>query len=91
MERPLVIGHRGASGYRPEHTRAAYELAFTQLCGAQQLPCARLGATAGDSLEIDGAFAVSLRELREAYEGTLPRLLGPLAGATADAPAAPAL
>jgi glycerophosphoryl diester phosphodiesterase len=26
--RPVVIGHRGASGYRPEHTRAAYELAF---------------------------------------------------------------
>ena len=26
--RPLVVGHRGASGYRPEHTRAAYELAF---------------------------------------------------------------
>jgi len=24
---PLVIAHRGASGYRPEHTRAAYELA----------------------------------------------------------------
>jgi glycerophosphoryl diester phosphodiesterase len=24
---PIVIGHRGASGYRPEHTRAAYELA----------------------------------------------------------------
>ncbi|WP_403021425.1 glycerophosphodiester phosphodiesterase family protein [Salinibacterium sp. GXW1014] len=26
--RPLVIAHRGASGYRPEHTRAAYELAI---------------------------------------------------------------
>jgi glycerophosphoryl diester phosphodiesterase len=26
--RPLVIAHRGASGYRPEHTRAAYELGF---------------------------------------------------------------
>lgn len=26
--RPLVIAHRGASGYRPEHTKAAYELAF---------------------------------------------------------------
>jgi glycerophosphoryl diester phosphodiesterase len=26
-KRPLVIGHRGASGYRPEHTLAAYELA----------------------------------------------------------------
>ena len=25
---PIVIAHRGASGYRPEHSRAAYELAF---------------------------------------------------------------
>ncbi|MEJ6488497.1 glycerophosphodiester phosphodiesterase family protein [Leucobacter sp. USCH14] len=25
--RPLVIGHRGASGYRPEHTASAYRLA----------------------------------------------------------------
>jgi glycerophosphoryl diester phosphodiesterase len=36
--KPLVVGHRGASGYRPEHTLAAYELA------------ARLGA---DYLEPD--------------------------------------
>jgi glycerophosphoryl diester phosphodiesterase len=30
MERrsPLIIAHRGASGYRPEHTLAAYELAI---------------------------------------------------------------
>jgi glycerophosphoryl diester phosphodiesterase len=27
-QHPIVIGHRGACGYRPEHTRAAYELAF---------------------------------------------------------------
>lgn len=27
---PLVIAHRGASGVRPEHTLAAYELAFKQ-------------------------------------------------------------
>jgi glycerophosphoryl diester phosphodiesterase len=26
--RPLVIGHRGAPGYRPEHSRSGYELAF---------------------------------------------------------------
>lgn len=26
----IVIGHRGASGYRPEHTLAAYELAIRQ-------------------------------------------------------------
>src|SRR5512132_1644443 len=25
---PLVIGHRGASGYRPEHTLASYTLAI---------------------------------------------------------------
>lgn len=27
---PLVIAHRGASGYRPEHTLAAYDLAIDQ-------------------------------------------------------------
>lgn len=27
---PLVIGHRGASGYRPEHTLASYRLAAEQ-------------------------------------------------------------
>ncbi|WP_404431443.1 glycerophosphodiester phosphodiesterase [Microbacterium lacus] len=25
---PLVIGHRGAPGYRPEHSRSSYDLAF---------------------------------------------------------------
>ena len=28
MSRPLIIGHRGAPGYRPEHTRGSYELAI---------------------------------------------------------------
>lgn len=27
---PIIIGHRGASGERPEHTRVAYELAIEQ-------------------------------------------------------------
>lgn len=27
MPTPLVVAHRGASGYRPEHTIGAYELA----------------------------------------------------------------
>ncbi len=27
LARPLVVGHRGASGYRPEHTLASYRLA----------------------------------------------------------------
>jgi glycerophosphoryl diester phosphodiesterase len=25
---PLVIGHRGAPGYRPEHSRSSYDLAL---------------------------------------------------------------
>ncbi|KHK99878.1 glycerophosphodiester phosphodiesterase [Microbacterium mangrovi] len=28
--RPFIIGHRGAPGYRPEHTRSAYQLAIAQ-------------------------------------------------------------
>jgi len=31
---PLVIAHRGASGYRPEHSPSAYELAFQMGCDA---------------------------------------------------------
>ena len=30
MAKPLIIAHRGASGLRPEHTLAAYELAIDQ-------------------------------------------------------------
>lgn len=29
-QRPIIIGHRGASGHRPEHTLASYELAVQQ-------------------------------------------------------------
>ena len=27
-QKPLILGHRGAAGYRPEHTLASYELAI---------------------------------------------------------------
>ena len=30
MDRPIIIGHRGAPGYRPEHTLASYALAIEQ-------------------------------------------------------------
>jgi len=30
VDEPIVIGHRGASGYRPEHTLASYRLAIRQ-------------------------------------------------------------
>ena len=35
--KPAVVAHRGASGDRPEHTLAAYELALAQ--GADGLEC----------------------------------------------------
>ncbi|NEK59767.1 glycerophosphodiester phosphodiesterase [Geodermatophilus sabuli] len=28
LPRPVIVGHRGASAYRPEHTRASFELAI---------------------------------------------------------------
>ncbi|WP_261165257.1 glycerophosphodiester phosphodiesterase family protein [Microbacterium sp. Marseille-Q6965] len=31
---PIVVAHRGASGYRPEHSASAYELAFEMGCDA---------------------------------------------------------
>jgi phosphoribosylformylglycinamidine synthase subunit PurL len=51
------------------------ELRFTDMCGARGLPATRIGVVDGDSVEIQGQFDVSLRELREAHEGTLPALL----------------
>jgi phosphoribosylformylglycinamidine synthase subunit PurL len=67
------------------------ELRFTEMCSARGLPCARIGVTDGDALDLQDLFSLPLAELREAFEGTLPALFGPLAGATADAPAGPAL
>jgi phosphoribosylformylglycinamidine synthase len=67
------------------------EAGFSELCAAHGLPLTRLGSTGGDRLDLQELFTVPLTELRAAYEGTLPALFGPLAGATPDAPAAPAL
>ncbi|MFP5218223.1 MAG: phosphoribosylformylglycinamidine synthase subunit PurL [Actinomycetes bacterium] len=62
------------------------ELRFTEMCDARGLPCTRLGVTDDTGvLEVQDLFEVALDELREAHEGTLPRLFGPLAGATSPA------
>ena len=66
------------------------ELRFTQLCVARGLPCSRLGVTDGASLDVQDVFDLPLEELSVAYESTLPELFGPVAGASADAPAGPA-
>jgi len=68
------------------------ELRFTQMCDARGLPCARIGVVDGDALEVQDLFALSLARLREAHEGTLPRLFSPWPAAHGpDRPAAPDL
>ncbi len=45
---PLVIGHRGASGYLPEHTLEAYRLAIRQGGGLHR---ARSGLDPGRGID----------------------------------------
>ncbi|GAB2978790.1 phosphoribosylformylglycinamidine synthase subunit PurL [Amycolatopsis acidiphila] len=52
------------------------ELRFTEMCTARGLPWRRTGVVdpESDSLEIQGLTTFPLTELREAWEGTLPKL-----------------
>ncbi len=52
------------------------ELRFTDMCRARGLAATRIGVVDGDSLDVQGQFSVALDALREAYEGTIPALLG---------------
>ncbi len=45
-------------------------------CAAAGLPCTELGSLGGETFDVVGRFGIPLRELRAAYEGTLPRLFG---------------
>ncbi|MBY4127751.1 phosphoribosylformylglycinamidine synthase subunit PurL [Rhodococcus fascians] len=57
---------------RTEETR------FTGMCTARGLPWTRIGVVdeGSDSIEVQGQFSVPMAELRETFEGTLPRLFG---------------
>ncbi|WP_067670269.1 phosphoribosylformylglycinamidine synthase subunit PurL [Nocardia miyunensis] len=57
---------------RSEETR------FTKMCDARGLPWVRIGVVdqGSDAVEVQGQFTVSMTDLREAHEGTLPRLFG---------------
>ncbi|MFR9724492.1 phosphoribosylformylglycinamidine synthase subunit PurL [Streptomyces sp. MS19] len=50
------------------------EVRFTDMCAARGLPAARVGVVDGDAIEVQGAFTLTLDELREAHERTLPEL-----------------
>ncbi|GHC87635.1 phosphoribosylformylglycinamidine synthase subunit PurL [Streptomyces flavofungini] len=50
------------------------ELRFTDMCGARGLPVTRIGVVDGDTVDVQGEFALSLSELRTAHEETVPGL-----------------
>ncbi|MBA8827680.1 phosphoribosylformylglycinamidine synthase [Saccharopolyspora lacisalsi] len=52
------------------------ELRFTEMCVARELPCTKIGVVdaESESLEIQDVADIPLTELREAWEGTFPRL-----------------
>jgi phosphoribosylformylglycinamidine synthase subunit PurL len=49
---------------------------FLAVCADAGVPVTRLGLTGGDALVVRDVLRVLLAQLREAYEGTLPRLFG---------------
>ncbi|CAM5742722.1 Phosphoribosylformylglycinamidine synthase subunit PurL OS=Streptomyces alboniger OX=132473 GN=purL PE=3 SV=1 [Streptomyces alboniger] len=51
------------------------EVRFNDMCGARGLPVTRIGVVDGDSVEVQGEFALSLEDLRTAHEETIPALL----------------
>ena len=55
---------------RPQEQR------FMEMCAARGFPATRIGVVDGDSLDLQGIFAVPLSELSAASESTLPALFG---------------
>ena len=57
--------------------RPGAEAAFGRLAEAHGVPAATIGSTGGDSLTVDGCFAIPLAELAAVHARTLPALFGP--------------
>jgi phosphoribosylformylglycinamidine synthase len=58
--------------------RPGSETAFGQLAEAHGVPATAIGSTGGDSLTVDGCFAIPLAELAAVHTKTLPALFGPV-------------
>ncbi len=56
--------------------RSGAEAAFDQLRAAHGVPGQAIGAVGGDSLAVDGCFAIPLAELAAVHARTLPVLFG---------------
>jgi phosphoribosylformylglycinamidine synthase subunit PurL len=49
---------------------------LVELAARHGTPCDRLGETGGPRVVLDGLFETTVEELRDVYEGAIPRLLG---------------
>ena len=58
--------------------RPGAEEAFGRLTEEHGVPAAAIGSTGGDSLTVDGGFAIPRAELAAVHTRTLPALFGPL-------------
>src|SRR5207247_1755487 len=58
--------------------RPGAQQAFGQLAEAHGVPAAAIGSTGGDSLTVEGCFAIPLAELAAVHARTLPALFGPV-------------
>ncbi|MGI8760847.1 MAG: phosphoribosylformylglycinamidine synthase subunit PurL [Jatrophihabitantaceae bacterium] len=75
---PFVALFAESTGRALVSVRRAEQARFTELCTARGLPHVRIGAidVLDARLDVQGHFAVSLRELRAAWTDTLPRQFG---------------
>ena len=49
---------------------------LADLAAARGVPFAAVGETGGPRVVFDGLFETTVHELRDVYEGAIPRLLG---------------
>ncbi|MCQ4044103.1 phosphoribosylformylglycinamidine synthase subunit PurL [Streptantibioticus rubrisoli] len=73
---PFVALFSESAGRAVVSVPRSEELRFTDMCRARGLAATRIGVVDGDALEVQGQFSITLAALREAYEGTIPALLG---------------
>ncbi len=67
VERPAIIAHRGASGYLPEHSQAAFTLAYAQ--GADYLEPDLVMTADGALVVLHDLYLDAVTDVRERFPG----------------------
>ncbi|MEV5592927.1 phosphoribosylformylglycinamidine synthase subunit PurL [Streptomyces sp. NPDC052496] len=73
---PFVLLFSESAGRAVVAVPRSEELRFSDMCAARGLPATRIGVVDGDALDVQGQFTLSLNDLRDAHEATLPGLFG---------------